>query len=223
MTPSPADLLRAARIVPVLTIEEVATAVPLVRALVAGGLHMLEVTLRTKASTEAAKEILAEEPEAMVGLGTVLTRGDLDLARRFGVPFAFSGATPELLDAAAEAGIPFLSGVATASEPTGSNGAGPLNREADPRRTARLHRRVAPPPGAPFPTRFCPTAGISEEARDYLALPNVPAVGGSWLAPATRWRLASGAPSRPLRGGRWPGSHPEGLAAVALQAMRGAG
>jgi 2-dehydro-3-deoxyphosphogluconate aldolase/(4S)-4-hydroxy-2-oxoglutarate aldolase len=115
---------------------------------------MLEVTLRTKASTEAAQEILAEESEAMVGLGTVLTRGDLDLARRFGVPFAFSsGATPELLDAAAEAGIPFLSGVATAWEPTGSNGAGPLNREAVPRRTARRYSRVAPPAAPPLPVR----------------------------------------------------------------------
>jgi 2-dehydro-3-deoxyphosphogluconate aldolase/(4S)-4-hydroxy-2-oxoglutarate aldolase len=145
MTPSPADLLRAARIVPVLTIEEVTTAVPLARALAAGGVHMLEVTLRPKAGAEAAKEILAEEPEAVVGLGTVLTRGDLDLARRFGVPFAFSpGATPESLDAAAETGIPFLPGVATASELIGSNGAGRLNCEAVPRRTARRYRRVAP-------------------------------------------------------------------------------
>jgi 2-dehydro-3-deoxyphosphogluconate aldolase/(4S)-4-hydroxy-2-oxoglutarate aldolase len=226
MTPSPADLLRAARIIPVLSIEEVATAVPLARALVAGGVHMLEVTLWTKAGAEAAEEILAEEPEAVVGLGTVLTRGDLDLARRFGVPFAFSpGATPELLDAAAKAGIPFLPGVVTASGAIGSNGAGPLNREAVPRRTARRYSRVAPPPGAsPFPTRASATVGISErEARDYLTLPNALAMGGSWLAPATRWRLASGAPSRPLRGGRWPGSHPDGLAAVPLQAMRGAG
>jgi 2-keto-3-deoxy-6-phosphogluconate aldolase len=154
MTPSPADLLRAARIIPVLSIEEVATAVPLARALVAGGVHMLEVTLWTKAGAEAAEEILAEEPEAVVGLGTVLTRGDLDLARRFGVPFAFSpGATPELLDAAAEAGIPILPGVATASGPIGSNGAGPLNREAVPRRTARRYSRVAPPRASPFPMR----------------------------------------------------------------------
>jgi 2-dehydro-3-deoxyphosphogluconate aldolase/(4S)-4-hydroxy-2-oxoglutarate aldolase len=154
MTPSPADLLRAARIVPVLTVEEVTTAVPLARALAAGGVHMLEVTLRPKAGAEAAKEILAEEPEAVVGLGTVLTRGDLDLAGRFGVSFAFSpGATPELLDAAAEAGIPFLPGVATASELIGSNGAGRLNCEAVPRRTTRRYRRVAPPLGAPFPMR----------------------------------------------------------------------
>ena len=111
-----AALLRAARIVPVLTIQDAATAVPLARALVAGGVRTLEITLRTEAGAKAAEAIIAEVPDAVVGLGTVLTRRDLDLARAIGATFAFSpGATPELLDAAAEAGIPFVPGIATAS------------------------------------------------------------------------------------------------------------
>jgi 2-dehydro-3-deoxyphosphogluconate aldolase/(4S)-4-hydroxy-2-oxoglutarate aldolase len=188
MTRSPADLLRAARIVPVLTIQDVATAVPLARALVAGGVHMLEVTLRTRAGADAAKAIMEEVPEAVVGLGTVLTQGDLDLACRLGVQFAFSpGATPELLDAAAEAGIPFVPGVATASELMTAMARGFSTVKLFP--AAQLGGIAALRAlGAPFPdARFCPTGGISEtEARDYLALPNVLAVGGSWLAPAAK-------------------------------------
>jgi Entner-Doudoroff aldolase len=126
--------------------------------------------------------------EAVVGLGTVLTQGDLDLACRLGVHFAFSpGATPELLGAAAEAGIPFVPGVATASELMTAMARGFSTVKLFP--AAQLGGVVALRAlGAPFPdARFCPTGGISEtEARDYLALPNVLAVGGSWLAPAAK-------------------------------------
>ncbi|SHI88464.1 2-dehydro-3-deoxyphosphogluconate aldolase / (4S)-4-hydroxy-2-oxoglutarate aldolase [Roseomonas rosea] len=179
------DLLRAARIVPVLTIDDAAQAVPLARALVAGGVRMLEVTLRTPAGARAAEAIMAEVPGAIVGLGTVLTPGDLDLALRLGVAFAFSpGATPELLDAAARARLPFVPGIATASELMAAMARGFSTVKLFP--AAQLGGIGAVKAlGAPFPeARFCPTGGIGEkEAPDYLALPNVVAVGGSWLVP----------------------------------------
>ena len=186
-TPNPtADLLRAARIVPVLTIRDANQAVPLARALVAGGVRTLEVTLRTEAGAKAAEAIMAEVPDAIVGLGTVLARRDLLLAQKLGVPFAVSpGATPELLDAAAETGIPFVPGIATASELMAAAARGFTTVKLFP--AAQLGGISALKAlGAPFPdARFCPTGGIGEdEMRDYLALPNVVAVGGSWLAPA---------------------------------------
>ncbi|MFH5926514.1 bifunctional 4-hydroxy-2-oxoglutarate aldolase/2-dehydro-3-deoxy-phosphogluconate aldolase [Roseomonas xinghualingensis] len=181
-----ADLLRAARIVPVLTIQDVATAVPLASALVAGGVRTLEVTLRTPVGAKAAEAIMAAVPGAIVGLGTVLTRRDLELAEAIGATFAFSpGATPDLLDAAAEAAILFVPGIATASELMAAMTRGFTTVKLFP--AAQLGGTEALKAlGGPFPeARFCPTGGISEKkALDYLALPNVVAVGGSWLAPS---------------------------------------
>ncbi|MBP0444078.1 bifunctional 4-hydroxy-2-oxoglutarate aldolase/2-dehydro-3-deoxy-phosphogluconate aldolase [Roseomonas sp. SSH11] len=205
---SPAEMLRAARLVPVLTIEDAAQAVPLARALVAGGVRMLEVTLRTEAGARAAEAIMAEVPDAIVGLGTVVTRRDLDLALRLGATFAFSpGATPELLDAAAEAGIPFVPGIATASELMAAMARGFSTVKLFP--AAQLGGIGAIRAlGAPFPeARFCPTGGIGEkELGDYLALPNVVAVGGSWLVPATE-----------LKAGNWTAI--EGRARRAMDAL----
>lgn len=182
-----AGLLRAARIVPVLTIHDATHAVPLARALVAGGVRTLEITLRTEAGAQAAEAIMDAVPDAIVGLGTVLTRRDVDLARSLGVVFAFSpGATPELLDAAAEAGLAFVPGVASASEYMAAAARGfhtvKLFPAAQVGGIAMLKAL-----GGPFPdARFCPTGGIGEEeVGDYLALPSVVAVGGSWLAPAS--------------------------------------
>ena len=207
-----AALLRAARIVPVLTIHDAASAVPLARALVAGGVRTLEVTLRTEAGARAAEAILAEVPEAVVGLGTVLTARDLDLARRIGATFAFSpGATPELLDAAAAAGIPFVPGIATASELMSAMACGFSTVKLFP--AAQLGGIGALKAlGAPFPeARFCPTGGIGEaEAPDYLALSNVVAVGGSWLVPAAE-----------LKAGDWAAI--EGRARRSMAAVGGAG
>ncbi|MFC7736707.1 bifunctional 4-hydroxy-2-oxoglutarate aldolase/2-dehydro-3-deoxy-phosphogluconate aldolase [Roseomonas sp. GCM10028921] len=207
-----AALLRAARIVPVLTIHDAASAVPLARALVAGGVRTLEVTLRTEAGARAAEAILAEVPEAVVGLGTVLTAGDLDLARRIGATFAFSpGATPELLDAAAAAGIPFVPGIATASELMAAMARGFSTVKLFP--AAQLGGIGALKAlGAPFPeARFCPTGGIGEkEAPDYLALSNVVAVGGSWLVPAAE-----------LKAGDWAAI--ERRARRSMDAVEGAG
>ena len=187
MTRTPiADLLRAARVIPVLTISDVAQAVPLARALVAGGVRTLEVTLRTPAGADAARAILAEVPEAAVGLGTVLTSRDLELARALGVPFAFSpGATPELLDAARDADVPFVPGIATASELMAAIARGFSAVKLFPAEQCGGMATLRAL-GAPFPeARFCPTGGIGEaQVAEYLALPNVVAVGGSWLAPA---------------------------------------
>jgi 2-keto-3-deoxy-6-phosphogluconate aldolase len=110
-------LLAIGRVVPVITIDRVEDAVPLARALVAGGVRLLEVTLRTAAGLAAATKIMAEVPGAVVGIGTVLTPADLERAVGIGARFALSpGATPALLAAAAAAPIPFIPGVATASE-----------------------------------------------------------------------------------------------------------
>lgn len=185
-TKGPAALLRAARVVPVLTIEREADAVPLAHALVAGGVRTLEITLRTAAGAAAAKAIRAEVEEAIVGLGTVLTRRDLEVCVDNGLRFAFSpGASPALLDAAADIGLDFVPGVQTASEIMAC-----LERGFDV-----MKFFPAVPAGGlaalkalsgPFPqVRFCPTGGISEaDAATWLKAKNVLAVGGSWLAPA---------------------------------------
>ena len=180
-----AGLFRAAKIIPVITIEQVEDAVPLARELVAGGLHLLEITLRTPAAAEAAKAIAAQVPEAVVGVGTVLTPRDLALAREIGARFALSpGATPELLDAATAGDLPFVPGVATPSELMAA-----LARGLDvvkffpavPVGGIAALRALA----GPFPqARFCPTGGIGEgNVAEWLALSNVVAVGGSWLTP----------------------------------------
>ena len=180
------DLLRAARVIPVLTIARVADAVPLARALVAGGVATLEITLRTAAAIEAARAIIAEVPDAIVGIGTVLSPGDLDRAQALGARFAVSpGATPELLDAAMASGFPLLPGIATASELMQAQARGFNLVKLFPAEQIgglALLRALA----GPFPqTRFCPTGGIGEaNAATWLAEPNVPAVGGSWLCPA---------------------------------------
>ena len=178
-------LFRAARIIPVITIERAADAVPLARALVAGGLRCLEITLRTPAAAEAVKAVATDVPEAIVGVGTVLYAHDLALARESGARFALSpGATPELLDTAAAGDLPFVPGVATASELMAA-----MERGFDIVKffpavpaggTAALRALAGPFPQA----RFCPTGGVdAANAAGWLALPNVVAVGGSWLTP----------------------------------------
>lgn len=183
--PNIQDMLRAARLVPVLTIHDAARAPDLARALVAGGVRMLEVTLRTPAGAAAAEAIRDEVPEALVGLGTVMTARDLDLARDLGLPFAFSpGATPELLDQAAKADFAFVPGVGTASELMAALARGFSTVKLFPAKQVGGIGMLKSLAG-PFPeARFCPTGGIAEtEIGDYLSLPNVLAVGGSWLAP----------------------------------------
>jgi 2-dehydro-3-deoxyphosphogluconate aldolase/(4S)-4-hydroxy-2-oxoglutarate aldolase len=179
-------ILTAAPVVPVLTVEDRKIAVPLARALVAGGLTAIEMTLRTPAALECIRAIGAEVEGATVGAGTVLTPIQLRDAVRAGAKFLVSpGATAGLVQAAAETPVPFLPGVATAGEALAMFEKGLKFLKffpAEPAGGAAYLRALA----APLPEiRFCPTGGITlKNAASYLALPNVVCVGGSWVAPA---------------------------------------
>ncbi|NBJ11861.1 bifunctional 4-hydroxy-2-oxoglutarate aldolase/2-dehydro-3-deoxy-phosphogluconate aldolase [Microvirga arsenatis] len=178
-----ADLLRAGPIVPVITLERVEDAVPLARALVAGGLRLLEITLRTPAAADSAAAIIREVPEAIVGIGTVLTPKDLERAQALGARYALSpGATPDLLQAASRSAMPFIPGIATASELMAALAHGFQTVKFFPAVAAGGIPALKALAG-PFPqARFCPTGGIDEKnVKDWLALPNVVAAGGSWI------------------------------------------
>lgn len=175
-------ILKLAPVLPVLTIEDEASAVPLARALVAGGLPALEVTLRTPAALGAIKRIAGEVEGAVVGAGTVLNAADLARAAKAGARFAVS---PGLAaDASAVGPIPLLPGIATASELMRGLEAGFRLFKffpAVPAGGVAMLRAFAP---VFADARFCPTGGIGEEnAAAFLALPNVLCVGGSWVAP----------------------------------------
>ncbi len=186
-------ILVPARIVPVLTIDRAEDGVPLARALVAGGVKVLEVTFRTEAAADAARAIIAEVPDATVGMGTVLNGDDLHRARALGARFAVSpGATPELLNVAAASDLPLLPGVATPSEVMQAQAKGFNLLKFFPAEQAggiAMLRALA----GPFPgTRFCPTGGIGAgNAASWLAEPNVIAIGSSWLCPASDVRAAN--------------------------------
>ncbi len=187
-----AELLKLGPVIPVITISNVADAAPLARALVAGGVRLLEITLRTEAGLAGAQAIIAEVPEAVVGIGTVLTPADMRNVMAIGAQFALSpGATPALLDAAAGASIPFMPGIATASELMEAMARGFTTAKFFPATAAGGLAGLRALAG-PFPlARFCPTGGITEEnAAEWLMQPNVVAVGGSWLTPAAE--VASG-------------------------------
>jgi 2-dehydro-3-deoxyphosphogluconate aldolase/(4S)-4-hydroxy-2-oxoglutarate aldolase len=178
-------VLARSKIIPVLTIERVEDAVPLAHALVAGGVPLLEVTLRTEAGLAAASAIIKAVPEAVVGIGTILTPEDLARAEGIGAQFGLSpGATPALLEAASRCSIPFMPGVATASEVMAAMQHGFAAMKFFPANTAGGPTALKNLAG-PFPSaRFCPTGGVSDDnAAAWLALPNVIAVGGSWLTP----------------------------------------
>ena len=181
-----------APVVPVLTIERLADAVPLARALVKGGLPVLEVTLRTAAALAALSAIAAEVPDAVVGAGTVLQPRQLDDVTRAGARFAVSpGCTPTLVTAARAAGLPFLPGIQTVSEAMvlAEQGFGLLKFfPADSAGGLAWLKAVAAPLAG---LRFCPTGGVdADTAQSYLSLGNVACVGGSWVAP--RDAVASG-------------------------------
>jgi 2-dehydro-3-deoxyphosphogluconate aldolase/(4S)-4-hydroxy-2-oxoglutarate aldolase len=185
-------ILTAAPVVPVLTIESAATAVPLARALVAGGLTALEVTLRTAAGLDCIRAIRDEVEGCNVGAGTVLDARQVDDAVAAGATFLVSpGVSPRLLAAARNCPVPFLPGVATAGEAMAlaEEGFGILKFfPAEPAGGIAYLKAL----GAPLPSvRFCPTGGVGvTNAAAYLALANVICVGGSWVAPADA--LASG-------------------------------
>jgi len=171
--------------VPVVVVDDLAQAVPVARALVAGGLPVIELTLRTPVALDAIRAIADEVPEILVGAGTVLTPGQAKEARDAGAQFLVSpGATPALLAGMAETGLPFLPGTATVSEVLAVLEAGWTEMKFFPAEAsggaAFLASVASPVPAA----RFCPTGGITAaSAASYLALPNVGCVGGSWLTP----------------------------------------
>lgn len=181
------DLLIATPVVPVLAIESVDTGLSLARALLAGGLSVLEITLRTPAALEIIRAIRGELQDAVVGAGTVLTPAQYREAVRAGAQFLVSpGATPALLDVAEDSPVPFLPGAATSSEVMQLLERGYDCLKFFPAEPAGgvpyLKALAAPLPAA----RFCPTGGIdAERAPAYLALSNVLCVGGSWVAPAS--------------------------------------
>ncbi|WP_030586101.1 bifunctional 4-hydroxy-2-oxoglutarate aldolase/2-dehydro-3-deoxy-phosphogluconate aldolase [Streptomyces anulatus] len=184
-TPSDASVLDLAPVVPVVVLHDAADAVPLARALVAGGLPAIEVTLRTPAALESIRTMAAEVPGAVVGAGTVISpeqvRDTVDAGARFLVS---PGWTDALLEAMKASGVPFLPGVSTTSEVVALLERGVREMKFFPAEaaggTAYLKALSAPLPRA----RFCPTGGISlASAPSYLALPNVGCVGGSWMVP----------------------------------------
>ena len=187
-----AAITAKAPVIPVLTIDRAADAVPLARALVKGGLPVLEITLRTDAALEALRAIAAEVEGAIAGAGTVLDAEQLAKVKQAGAQFAVSpGCTPTLAQAAKAASMPFLPGVQTVSEAMalGEQGFRLLKFfPADSSGGLGWLKAVAAPLAG---VRFCPTGGIgAETAPAYLALANVACVGGSWVAP--KYAVASG-------------------------------
>jgi len=181
----PGEVLRQGPVVPVMVIHRLEHAVPLARALVAGGIRVLEITLRTPVAVEAIAAISREVPDAIVGAGTVTRGEELDAIAAAGAVFAISpGLTPELLDVANRGPIPLIPGIATISELMTGLARGYDHFKffpAGPAGGVKMLQAFA----GPFPrVTFCPTGGISaDNYREYLALPNVACVGGSWVAP----------------------------------------
>ena len=189
---TPLEILAAGPVMPVVVIDDPAMAVPLARALVAGGIRAIEITLRTPGALEAVRAIADDVPDAIPGVGTVLTAADLDAALAAGARFAISpGATPALLAAARAGGLPYIPAIATASELMAAMAAGFSVCKFFPAAQAGGVEALKSLAG-PFPhARFCPTGGIdAASAPAYLALPSVVCVGGSWIAP--RAAIAAG-------------------------------
>lgn len=179
------NLLDLAPVVPVVVLDDADSAVPLARALVAGGLPVIEVTLRTPAALDAIRRIAAEVPEAVVGAGTVRSPEDVEAAAEAGSRFLVSpGTTPGLLAAMLSSGVPFLPGVATATEAMTLAERGVRELKFFPAEPAGGVAYLKSLSGPLPDVRFCPTGGITpSNAPAYLALPNVGCVGGSWLTP----------------------------------------
>lgn len=179
----PLEILEAGPVVPVMVIHELAHAVPLARALVAGGVRVLEIVLRTPVALDAIRAIVREVPQAMTGAGTVLNGDDLRMVTEAGAVFAISpGLTSELLDAALQGPIALIPGIATISELMLGLDKGYRQFKFFPAGAAGGIEMLKAF-GGPFPqVTFCPTGGITAaNYLDYLALKNVACVGGSWI------------------------------------------
>lgn len=180
------SILCLAPVVAVVVIDDANSSVPLARALLDGGIHAIEVTLRTPVALDAIRAIAKQLPQAAVGAGTVLGAADFDAAVAAGAKFAVSpGATPALIDAAGKSALPWLPGAATASEAMALAEHGYTLQKFFPAQVAGGvdHLRSL---GGPLPQiRFCPTGGVTaQNAPGYLRLSNVVCVGGSWLTPS---------------------------------------
>jgi 2-dehydro-3-deoxyphosphogluconate aldolase/(4S)-4-hydroxy-2-oxoglutarate aldolase len=179
-----AEICRLAPVVPVLVVEDLATARPLAQALVAGGLPALEVTLRTPCALDAIRA-MADVPGGVVGAGTLLTPADVKAAKRAGARFGVSpGSSAAIIAACAEEGLPLLPGAVTATEIMALLEQGYTVQKFFPAEQsggAAFLKSI----GSPIPqVSFCPTGGVSlKNAPDYLALKNILCVGGSWVAP----------------------------------------
>jgi Entner-Doudoroff aldolase len=180
------DLVQHGPVIPVIVIQDAADAVPMAEALVAGGVRVLEVTLRTPAALAAMRAIARAVPQAILGAGTLRSAADVQAAVDAGCVFGVSpGYTAQIGEACSRLGLPLLPGVATASEVMAANADGigflkffPASAAGGLPLLKALH--------GPFPdVVFCPTGGLTpENAPQYLALPNVKVCGGSWLTPA---------------------------------------
>ena len=180
------SVMRDAPVIPVIVLNDIAHAVPLARALVAGGIRMLEVTLRTPVALQCIERIAQEVPEAVVGAGTVRSPQDAQAAARAGARFAVSpGFTPTVGRACQDTGLALLPGVATGSEIMQAAEAGYTQLKFFPAMQAGGPAMLKAWSGPFFDVQFCPTGGVNEgNAKEFLALPNVVCVGGSWLMPA---------------------------------------
>lgn len=198
------DIMRASPVMPVLVIDQVSQAVPLARALVSGGIRVLEVTLRTASALESVKAIVREVPDAIIGVGTITSTAQLAEVMDAGAVFGVSpGSSAVLLEEVQRRGFPFLPGVMTPTEVMGAHDQGFRAMKLFPAQQAGGIGMLKALAG-PFPdVYFCPTGGVDgKTAVEFLALPNVGCVGGSWLAPKSM-----------VEKGDW-----EGITALARQA-----
>jgi 2-dehydro-3-deoxyphosphogluconate aldolase / (4S)-4-hydroxy-2-oxoglutarate aldolase len=202
------EVLNLSPVMPVVVIDDADAAEPLARALLAGGISTIEITLRTTTALYAIERIAHAVPEMIVGAGTILSAGDLDAAINAGARYALSpGSTPTLMKAARKRAIPFIPGVATSSEIMRGLELGYTCFKFFPAEhlggVAAMKAQAGPLPAA----RFCPTGGIApDKARAYLALENVLCVGGSWVAPAGK-----------IKAGDWAGIEALAREAAALR------
>jgi 2-dehydro-3-deoxyphosphogluconate aldolase/(4S)-4-hydroxy-2-oxoglutarate aldolase len=179
------EIMRTSPVIPVIAIDDIEHAVPLAKALVAGGIRVLEVTLRTPHGLPAIRAMAEQVPDAIIGVGTLTQREEFTAAREAGAVFGVSpGLTPALIDAARASGLPLLPGVMTPSEVMAAREAGFSQLKLFPAVPAggvgMLNAISGPLPDV----TFCPTGGISQDnAPQFLACKNVACVGGSWLTP----------------------------------------
>ena len=202
----PLELMRIGPVIPVIVIDDIEQAVPLARALVDGGVRVLEVTLRTPVALDAIRAIAREVPDAIVGVGTISRVEHFEQAIQAGARFGVSpGLTRELVDAAHASRLPLLPGVMTPSDVIRARNAGFFALKLFPAQQAGGIGMLKALSG-PFPdVTFCPTGGVTPtSAPDFLALPNVGCVGGSWLTPPAM-----------VRAGDW-----QGITKLALDASK---